>query len=177
MTPEPAQQPQREYICNNDDLSCLRDYFYAALDQHEFKTDLICMWEQEFGVIRARPHLPAPEQGTSKLCFGTITMASECCRACNEIETCKQKQSVLDYQKAEAARTATLAWGSQLCAYLHYSHGENERMAVESKGEARHILKGRMFEDCQILEALEELRITGKITIRQSISAGDEQHE
>ena len=58
-----------------------------------------------------------------------------------------------------------LVWGSQICAYLHYSHTENKRMAVESKGVARHILKGRMFEDTMILEALDELRVTGKITI------------
>jgi hypothetical protein len=41
-------------------------------------------------------------------------------------------------------------------------------MAVESKGVARHILKGRMFEDTMILEALDELRVTGKITIRST---------
>lgn len=56
---------------------------------------------------------------------------------------------------------------SQLCAYLHYSHGENERMAKETKNRiAREILKGRMFEDCMILEALEELRVKGKIELR-----------
>lgn len=46
---------------------------------------------------------------------------------------------------------------SQLCAYLHYSHSENERMAKETKSRiAREILKGRMFEDCMILDVLEE---------------------
>jgi hypothetical protein len=57
---------------------------------------------------------------------------------------------------------------SQLCAYLHYSHTENERMARETKNKvARDILKGRMFEDMMILEALEELRVKGKIELRR----------
>ncbi|MFA5382622.1 MAG: hypothetical protein WC356_05615 [Candidatus Micrarchaeia archaeon] len=51
-----ARHPQQEYICNEDDLGCLNDYFYAALDQNEPKTTLIRLWEQEFGVIRSRPH-------------------------------------------------------------------------------------------------------------------------
>jgi hypothetical protein len=54
-----------------------------------------------------RPHTPV--QGTSKLCFGTQHPASECCQQCNELETCKQKQRYLDYDKKEAARTAALA--------------------------------------------------------------------
>lgn len=43
---------KKEYVINEDDLGCLNDYFYAALDQNEQKTNLIRLWEQEFGVIR-----------------------------------------------------------------------------------------------------------------------------
>lgn len=56
---------------------------------------------------RSRPHTPAapaPEPGLSKLCFGTITLACEECRACNEIETCTQKQKYLDYDKQQARK-------------------------------------------------------------------------
>lgn len=50
------------------------------------------------------PAASASEPGLSKLCFGTITLACEECRACNEIETCTQKQKYLDYDKQQARK-------------------------------------------------------------------------
>ena len=54
-----------------------------------------------------------------------------------------------------------------LCSFLHYSNEENKRLARGSKGKGKWICLGRAFEDSQILEALEELRITGKITLQR----------
>ena len=90
-------------------------------------------------LLRARPHTspPAPEQGTSKLCFGTITLVAEECRKCNEIESCKQKQSILDYQKREIATEAAKAEREQVLRELTQRLDENigsmEDCVVEMK--------------------------------------------
>lgn len=77
-----------------------------------------------------------------------------------------------DYMTEEQIRKdERMKMGAILCSYLHYSHTENERCALESKGVPREILKGRMFEDSMILEALEELRVTGTIKLTR---IGDE---
>jgi hypothetical protein len=61
-----------------------------------------------------------------------------------------------------------------VCAYLHYSQSENERDLRETKNTvARTILKGRVFEDMMILEALEELRVKGGITLVRYDIEGD----
>jgi hypothetical protein len=70
---------------------------------------------------------PAPEQGTSKLCFGTITLVAEECRKCNEIESCKQKQSILDYQKREIATEAAKAEREDALALLEEWDYHNNR--------------------------------------------------
>lgn len=43
------------YVSHEEDLGCLTDYFYAALDQKESKAKLIKMWEREMRIIRAHP--------------------------------------------------------------------------------------------------------------------------
>lgn len=68
---------------------------------------------------------------------------------------------------------------ASLCSFLHYSQGENKRLATESKGKGKWILLGRAFEDAQLLEALEELRIAGKITLQrkdEEDSGGESSH-
>ena len=56
MTPAPAQQ--KEYICNEDDLGCLHDYFVAAIAGEDI-SELPRLWNQEIGVIRSRPYTSA----------------------------------------------------------------------------------------------------------------------
>jgi hypothetical protein len=78
-----------------------------------------------------RPHTspPAPKQGKSKLCFGTITLVAEECRKCNEIESCEQKQSIIDYQKREIAQEAAKAAREKVLdvfAEVEYLHNVDE---------------------------------------------------
>ncbi|MDD3983940.1 MAG: hypothetical protein PHU54_08360 [Candidatus Omnitrophica bacterium] len=44
---------QPNYLCNDDDLNSLTDYFNAALAGEESKSRLQQMWEQEIGIIKA----------------------------------------------------------------------------------------------------------------------------
>ena len=44
---------QSTYLCNNDDLNSLTDYFNAALAGEEPKSRLQQMWEREIGIIKA----------------------------------------------------------------------------------------------------------------------------
>lgn len=44
---------QSTYLCNDDDLNSLTDYFTAALAGEESKSRLQQMWEQEIGIIKA----------------------------------------------------------------------------------------------------------------------------
>ena len=87
----------------------INDIFYCRTEDSQTAMKIV-------ESIRSRPHTStsAPEQGTSKLCFGTITLVLEECRKCNEIESCKQKQSFLDYQKREIATEAAKAEREQV---------------------------------------------------------------
>lgn len=44
---------QSTYLCNDDDLNSLTDYFTAALAGEESKSRLQQMWEQEIGIVKA----------------------------------------------------------------------------------------------------------------------------
>ena len=56
---------QSNYICNDDDLNSLTDYFTAVLAGEESKSRLQQMWEQEIGIIKAMRTETAtvPQQG------------------------------------------------------------------------------------------------------------------
>ena len=110
MTPD-AQQPQREQSRNqNDEPLFTYDQVTTAICFFHANGRAPTLNEMRGGIpLFAHPHTPASQQGTSKLCFGTQHPSSECCQQCNELETCKKKQSYLDYDKQEAARAATLA--------------------------------------------------------------------
>ena len=58
--PRREPDPEDEFIILWEDVRCLADYFRAALNRDEPKSTLIRMWDQEVGVIRTRPHAPAP---------------------------------------------------------------------------------------------------------------------
>ena len=49
---------QSNYICNDDDLNSLADYFTAALAGEESKSRLQQMWDQEIGIIKATRYAP-----------------------------------------------------------------------------------------------------------------------
>ena len=130
----PARQPQDPadvlFICSLEDLNCLHDYIMAAMAGEDL-SELPRLWNQQIGVIRSRPHTspPAPKQGKSKLCFGTITLVAEECRKCNEIESCEQKQSIIDYQKREIAQEAAKAAREKVLdvfAEVEYLHNVDE---------------------------------------------------
>lgn len=118
---QPPQQPERRYItivacrvcphyldvCTNGLSAAKCGFCGSPRIISELESESFPFW-CPLSVLhdtRTRPH-PAPAQGTSKLCFGTQHPASECCQQCNELETCKQKQRYLDYDKKEAARQA-----------------------------------------------------------------------
>jgi len=57
---------QPNYLCNDDDLNSLTDYFNAALAGEESKSRLRQMWEQEIGIIKVtHPALKWPWQNES----------------------------------------------------------------------------------------------------------------
>lgn len=44
-----------EFICKWEDVSCLADYFRAALRGDESKASLRRLWDQQVGIIHSRP--------------------------------------------------------------------------------------------------------------------------
>ena len=109
-----------------------------------------CLLRCDGDTRRSRPH-PAPEPTAEDIKAVKIELA---------------ENAAMKELTDEAARKAREEMGAKLCAFLHHSYSENEKLAVTSKGKAREICKGRMFEDDQIIEALEELRVTGDIKIQ-----------
>jgi len=103
------------------------------------------------GLYLARPHTPVPDQGTSKLCFGTQHPASECCQQCNELETCKQKQRYLDYDRKEAPHTATLAAYERILADCCKECPIKEEIPVED-------YCAESCEGCLVRKTVESLR-------------------
>ena len=87
-----AKEERSNYLCTDDDLNSLTDYFNAALTGEESKSRLQQMWEQEIGIIKATQRaakqyeLPAcesdkpygiPSHPATKIC--TECRASKCC--------------------------------------------------------------------------------------------------
>lgn len=106
MTPHP--QPDYDPIFNGL-INYFKEMEWQRIEDDisiheiiEILTDFAKMEKEESATHT--PAAPAPEPGLSKLCFGTITLACEECRACNEIETCTQKQKYLDYDKQQARK-------------------------------------------------------------------------
>ena len=58
---------QSNYLCNDDDLNSLTDYFTAALASEESKSRLQQMWEQEIGVIKATRRADNPVPNSKEL--------------------------------------------------------------------------------------------------------------
>lgn len=106
---------QSNYICNDDDLNSLTDYFTAALAGEESKSRLQQMWEQEIGIIKATHAgtVTVPQQGQE---YFLITkeeldqIKNDC--AFPETPNCDGCEYAGDFDSARASRLGCLFKGA-----------------------------------------------------------------
>lgn len=127
----------QEWICLEEDLSALTDYFIAALEGNESKSTLRRMWHQETGVIRSRVR----SRPLSDMCMKRNGAQGQQCQACvdgHDVK-CSSTTCPIEAQPQDAAGKADLIPILMYCRNIINTDKSGLAMALDR---IRRVAKG-----------------------------------
>ena len=117
---------QSNYLCNDDDLNSLTDYFNAALADEESKSRLQQMWGQEIGVIKARRmDTDARHAGKSPIC--KICTSGEQEPVCIGCERLREHDATIRRNEQRRLLRLIKEWQRKHCYWFRLPHTDGEQ--------------------------------------------------
>ena len=117
---------QPNYLCNDDDLNSLTDYFTAALAGEESKSRLRQMWEQEIGIIKAtRMATDARHAGESPICKICASGKQE--PFCIGCERLREHDAIIRRDEQKRLLRLIKEWQRKHCYWFRLPHTDGEQ--------------------------------------------------
>ena len=117
---------QSNYICNDDDLNSLTDYFTAALAGEESKFRLLQMWEREIRIIKAtRMGTDARRAGKSPIC--KICTSGEQEPFCVGCERLREHDTAIRGGERKRLLRLIKEWQRKHCYWFTLPHTDGEQ--------------------------------------------------
>jgi hypothetical protein len=126
-----------KYIIDDEDIGCLKDYFYAMINGEENRVAIKRLYEQEIGIIRSHPLSDHDAEPKCITCGGIVT--SPKCDRCyaNNIANIKEEIAKKERERVLDDLCNLFRWTNKEGNFRPWNIGHIEQVIAKYKESLR----------------------------------------